>query len=418
LKRNLKGEARLATVDINNEEDMTTPLLSRGVTIPDPIHIGCYAKRPELGPRILFFSGGSALNGVARELKNYTHNSIHFVSPYDSGGSSAVLRQFFAMPAVGDLRSRLMALADDSVLGHPEILRLFNYRFAKLADNGVLKRRLEAMVVGEDHLTSEIINPMRSLICNHLGYFLEKMPAAFDLRGANIGNLILVGGYIHHHRELDAIIHLFSELIRVRGVVRAISDDNYHLVAELANGRQIIGQHRLTGKEAPAITSPIVKLGLSARLHSVEPVDSQLKQHNRRLIGSAELICYPPGSYYSSLAANLLPDGVSESIAENPCPKVYIPNLGHDPEQFGMTINDQVDTLLARLQGQFATPVAVSRILNVILYDSRQGLHSGQLDIKRYTKMGIQVIDTPLINPARPEVYDNNQLVQGLLSLT
>lgn len=395
---------------------MTTPLVTRGITIPDEMRTSRFAKIPELGPRILFFSGGSALSGVARKLKEYTHNSIHLVTPYDSGGSSAVIREFFDMPAVGDLRSRMMALADESVLGNPEIMRLFNYRFDKTSSNDTLRRRLDAIVAGEDKLTSEIANPMRSLICNHLGYFLKAMPARFDLRGASIGNLLIVGGYINHHRELDPIIFLFSELVKVKGIVRAIVEDNYHLAAELEDGSQIIGQHQLTGKESAPITSAIKKLRLSADLNSMRRVTSKLKKRNRKLISSAELICYPPGSFFSSLVANLLPYGVSEAIAENPCPKIYVPNRGQDPEQIGMTLNDQVDTLLERLQGQFEHPVAPDKLLNFILYDSNDNDAGAQLDVARFANMGIQAIDTPLIRANKPEIYDNTKLVKALIS--
>lgn len=396
---------------------MTRFLVTRGGSIPDPMRSSRYKKIPELGPRILFFSGGSALNGVARKLKEFTHNSIHLVTPFDSGGSSAVIREFFDMPAVGDLRSRMMALADESVLGNPEILRLFNYRFDKTTDNATLRARLESMVAGEDDLTRDILNPMRSLICNHLGYFLKVMPAAFNLRGASIGNLILVGGYVNHHRQLDPIIFLFSELVKVKGIVRAITEDNYHLAAELEDGSQVIGQHCLTGKEQPPITSAIKKLRLTKDLNSLRRVTTKLKKRNRKLIQSAELICYPPGSFYSSLVANLLPYGVAECIAENPCPKVYVPNRGKDPEQIGMSLNDQVDTILERLQGQLDEPVEVTRLLNFILYDSRHLPDRQPLDIERYTRMGIQVIDTPLLNDNQPKYYDDAQLVKAIISL-
>jgi 2-phospho-L-lactate transferase/gluconeogenesis factor (CofD/UPF0052 family) len=67
---------------------------------------------PALGPRILFFSGGTALRGLSRLLPGWTERSIHLVTPFDSGGSSAALRRALGMPAVGDLRNRILALAD------------------------------------------------------------------------------------------------------------------------------------------------------------------------------------------------------------------------------------------------------------------------------------------------------------------
>ena len=110
---------------------MTRLSVCRSQEIPDLLKISRYQKIPELGPRILFFSGGTAINGLSKVVKNYTHHSIHLVTPFDSGGSSAILREAFDMPSIGDLRSRMMALADESILGHPEIYELFTYRMPK-----------------------------------------------------------------------------------------------------------------------------------------------------------------------------------------------------------------------------------------------------------------------------------------------
>ena len=78
-------------------------------------------RAPEKGPAILFFSGGTASRQLSRELIHYSHNSIHVITTFDSGGSSAELRRAFGMPAVGDLRNRLLALADRSPSGNAEV---------------------------------------------------------------------------------------------------------------------------------------------------------------------------------------------------------------------------------------------------------------------------------------------------------
>jgi hypothetical protein len=54
-------------------------------------------------------------------LCRFTHNSIHLISPFDSGGSSAVIREAFDMMAVGDIRNRLMSLADETVHGRQKL---------------------------------------------------------------------------------------------------------------------------------------------------------------------------------------------------------------------------------------------------------------------------------------------------------
>ncbi|MES9870311.1 MAG: GAK system CofD-like protein [Sedimenticola sp.] len=392
--------------------------VARTVEIPDPLRISRYRKIPELGPRILFFSGGSALNGLCKTLKNYTHNSTHLVTSFDSGGSSAELRQAFGMPSIGDLRSRLMALADETVLGHPEVYELFTYRFSKDRSNKELRARLEEMALGKVELVSSITNPMRRLICNQLGYFMDSMPESFDLRGASIGNLILAGGYLNNHQHLDPIIFLFSKLVNVQGTVRAIVNEDLHLGADLGDGSRVIGQHRLTGKEVTPLNSPIERLFLSRSRDSYAPATVQLKKKNRKLIEGAELICYPPGSFYSSLLANLLPEGVGRAVAANDCPKVYIPNLGSDPEQIGMDLEDMVKELLKQLQVDLPGGCANDRLLNFVLMDSRSGSYPKGLSSKLLQKLGIELIDVKLVSKQSAPYYDNDLLVSALLSLT
>jgi len=390
--------------------------VSRTVQIPDPLRISRYHKIPELGPRILFFSGGTALTGLSQTLKNYTHNSIHLVTPFDSGGSSAELRQAFDMPAIGDLRSRLMALADDTVLGHPEVYRLFTCRYPADASNKSLRARLEAMAAGKDELVADITNPMRRLICHQLGYFRDAMPDDFDLRGASIGNLILAGGYLNNHRELDSIIFLFEKLVSVQGTVRAIVEDNLHLGAELQDGSRVIGQHRLTGKQVAPLRSPIRRLFLSSERDRAVEVSARLRKKNRKLIEAADLICYPPGSYYSSVIANLLPAGVGRAVAGNDCPKVYVPNLGADPEQIGMRLQDSLQALLQQLRAD--CPEAAKRqLLNFVLLDSRHGGHAAELPARFLREQGIALIDVKLVSRHSAPYYDNELLLPALLSL-
>ena len=88
---------------------------------------------PALGPRLVFFTGGTALRDLSRQLTRHTHNSVHLVTPFDSGGSSAALRRAFAMPAVGDIRNRLLALAD-SALAPAAVLDFCASRLPDAAD--------------------------------------------------------------------------------------------------------------------------------------------------------------------------------------------------------------------------------------------------------------------------------------------
>ncbi len=398
----------------------TPPLLrvTRSAQIPDPVRLSRYLKAPELGPRILFFSGGTALTDTSRALKRYTHNSIHLVTPFDAGGSSAKLRQAFSMPSIGDLRNRLAALADENTTGHPEVYQLFTYRFPDQSAPGELLARLDRMIRGKEPLVSAVSNPMRQLIRDQLGYFREAMPEGFDLRGASIGNLILAGGYLHNQKHLDPIIFLFSTMLNVRGTVLAVVDDDLHLAAELEDGSCVTGQQRLTGKEVAPLRSPIRRLFLSAHPDKPVPAESHMRKKNLRLIRQAELICYPPGSFYTSMLANLLPAGVATTIAVTDCPKVYIPNLGRDPEQIGMTLDSSIRTLLEYLRAGHGVPCPTEKLLNFVLIDSTQGRYRSTVSAALVRELGIRLIDTRLISRQSAPYYDPELLVSALLSLT
>jgi CofD-related protein of GAK system len=396
-----------------------TPLrITRAVQLPDRVRISRYLKAPELGPRILFFSGGTALTKTSRTIKRYTHNSLHLVTPFDSGGSSAKLRQAFAMPSIGDLRSRLIALADENITGNPEVYQLFTYRFPVDESPDELLARLDLMIRGKEPLVAAISNPMRRLIRNQLGYFREAMPDDFDLRGASTGNLILAGGYLNNHKHLDPIIFLFTKLVNVLGTVLTVVNDDLHLAANLEDGSCITGQHRLTGKEVAPLKSPISRLFLSSDPDKPVAATAEMRKKYRRLIQKAELICYPPGSFYTSLVASLLPAGIGSAIAATDCPKVYIPNLGHDPEQIGMTLDSSVLTLLDYLRADNSDECPNWRLLNFVLIDSKRGNYSSSLSAPLMQKLGIRVIDARLISKQSAPYYDAELLTSILLSLT
>jgi CofD-related protein of GAK system len=397
---------------------MSDLLVSRAVHIPDPLRIGRYRRAPEFGPRLLFFSGGTALTEISRVLKTYTHNSIHLVTPFDSGGSSAPIRHAFDMPSIGDLRSRLMALADEAVTAQPEIYRLFNYRLPKDGSQADLAARLDDIIGANSPLVSDIPNPMRRLIRSQLEHFRDAMPADFDLRGASIGNLILAGGYMGNHQHLEPILFLFSKLVNVLGTVRAVVNTSLHLGAELDDGSEVIGQHLLTGKEADPLTSPIRSLFLSSQPDKRVPAEAVLRKKTQKLIAQADLICYPPGSFYTSLMANLLPRGVASAIAGNDCPKVYIPNRGEDPEQVGMNARAAVDALLDCLRADKGRNTSSDKFVNFVLMDNRDKSPMADLPEKFLKERGIQAIRTRLVKRESAPYYDPDLLVSALLSLT
>lgn len=383
--------------------------------IPDFAKLKRCKQSPENGPKILFFSGGTALRGVSRALLNYTHGSIHIITPFDSGGSSAVIREVFDMLAVGDIRNRLMALADLSVAGNREIFALFTYRLSRKDPPEALLAELGRLAKGEHVLINLVPEPKRTVIRAHFQQFLTVMPEGFDLRGASIGNIILTAGYLANDNKLEPVLNAFSELACVRGKVRPVVNANLHLAARLADGSVIVGQHMLTGKEAAPLTSKIEQLWLTGSPGDQKPVAITIPDTTYDHIAGADLICYPIGSFYSSVVANLLPDGVGKAVAANGCPKVFIPNPTHDPELIGHSVTEQVVRLQDYLIASGA-PDAAS-VLGFVIIDSTGGEYPGGLDKEAIERLGVTVIDCLLVTESSAPYFDDERLVQALLSV-
>jgi CofD-related protein of GAK system len=393
------------------------PRITRAARFPDDLRVMRALRAPELGPRILFFSGGTALRPLCRVLKQYTHNSIHLVTAFDSGGSSAQLRRAFAMPAIGDLRNRIVALADESVLGNPQIYRLFTYRLSSSKTPSALSRELDEIVSGQHSLAGDIPEPLRRIAQTQLGFFRDRMPPEFDLRGANIGNLLLAGGLLSHSRDLESVLLLFSKVLEVRGVVRPIVDADLHLCAELADESRIVGQHLLTGKEAEPIRSPVRSLSLIHGLDDPTHATAAIGEKARRSIETADLICFPMGSFYSSVVANLLPSGVGQAIASAGCPRVYIPNTGHDPEQHGMSVVGTLEALLRYARADAGGDLPLSRVVNIVILDRDPDNYSMNVDVERLERMGVQVVSLELVTDSSHSHMHPQRLSETLLSL-
>lgn len=374
---------------------------------------------PSHGPRMLFFSGGTALRDTAHELSLCTWNTVHVITPFDSGGSSAALRTAFGMPAVGDLRARVMALADDRIEGKPEIYTLFAYRLPRDASPRALRSEAASLVQGAHPLMRQIPESRRLVIRQHLEWFMEKKPENFPLAGASIGNLVLAGGYLEAGRKLSPVITLFSRLTRARGIVRPVTEEPAHLAVRLASGEVIVGQHRFTGKELTSISSPITDIWLTGSERSSDPVRVRLAWPIARRIQAAGLICYPVGSFYSSLVANLLPAGVGRAIASSPAFKVFVPNLGDDPELFGHTIRLQVERLLRPLLAD-APAARTDDMLHAVLVDPEHTGYSGEIPQGWLAEQGIATIYAPLLaklSPHLPRMADARRLSGALLHL-
>lgn len=374
-------------------------------------------RSPENGPAMLFFSGGTALRRLSRELVNYSHNSVHVITTFDSGGSSAELRRAFGMPAVGDLRNRLLALSDRSPGGSPEVLRLAAFRFERQAERGALETKLADLSTGRDPLVANIPTPQCEAICADLALFRRHMPADFDLRGASTGNLWIAGAWLRFDRRIEPAVQAVSRLLQARGAVLPVLDADLDLAAELEDGTLVHGQRELTGKETSPIASPVKRMWLTDDPKTLAPAATRISRDLAGRITGADLICYPMGSFYSSVIANLLPGGVGAAVAAARCRKVYVPNLGRDPELAGLGLAASVRRLIHFLEAGAGAGVGPERLLDTVLIDSARGAYPEPLGLEELGRIGIRVLERPLVTSSSAPLLDGNRLARELVSL-
>lgn len=296
------------------------------------------ARNPVSGPALLFFSGGTALRNLSRQLVKVSHRSLHVITPFDDGGSSAELRRHFRMLPPGDLRNRMLALADFERPGVRDTYTLLNTRLDRQANPGSLLRVLEEIVAGHHPRTRMLPRERKAPLLRGLGRFLESMPAGFDLRGASVGNLVFTGFYLDHDRDLEGTLAGFGELLSVRGTVHPAADCDLELAAELLDGRVIHSQRGITGREGETIGSPVNRIWtadpLSGQAVSPPPAAPRVLS----MIAGADLLVYPYGSFWTSLVASLLPAGIVPALLKTGRPKVWVPSTYEDPELPGIRL--------------------------------------------------------------------------------
>eukprot|EP00532_Pseudo-nitzschia_australis_P016957 CAMPEP_0168249340 /NCGR_PEP_ID=MMETSP0141_2-20121125/1950_1 /TAXON_ID=44445 /ORGANISM="Pseudo-nitzschia australis, Strain 10249 10 AB" /LENGTH=533 /DNA_ID=CAMNT_0008185329 /DNA_START=265 /DNA_END=1867 /DNA_ORIENTATION=- len=431
LRRRLRRLARRLPSPVMGLE--LSLAVTREVQIPDQIRVSRSLRLPELGPKILFFSGGTAIKDLSACLTNYTHNSIHLITPFDSGGSSAEIRRGFNMLSVGDIRNRLLALSErneSTMRNNAQVIEFFAHRLVKMEGPEAAESEYQAILDGRHLLIRAVELPMRSILQNHLRWFSDRMPKDFDLRGASIGNLIITGCFLEHNRDIVTAIFIVAKFLGVKGFCRPLTAANLHIRTLYADGRELVGQHLMSlASRSPSLmknldhkypsdshnSNKIVRIDLVKELNPASDANRQESQSchidilSSDFVSSvADLICFPMGSFFASIIVNLLPTGVGRAIAERRCPKVYIPNTGFDPEMTGRTIAECVSLIIDMVRtnpchndnerGETeCVVVPVENILNFVLLDTANCEYAVPVDKAAIEKLGVTVIDVPLV---------------------
>lgn len=233
------------------------------------------------GPNIVAIGGGTGLSTVLRGLKDLTKNVTAIVAVTDDGGSSGRLKEAYDLPAPGDLRNCLVALAPEE----ERLAELVSYRF----ENGE------------------------------------------SLEGHSLGNLLLAaltdlnGGFPEAIREC-------SEVLAVQGRVLPSMLGSPELKARLRNGEEVVGETTIADSPSPP------------EQLTVKPSPAEGNPEAIAAVMEADLIVVGPGSLYTSILTNFLEPRLCRSIRESKAPLLYISNLMTEPGETGdFTVADHLE---------------------------------------------------------------------------
>lgn len=243
-------------------------------------------SRPEAN--VVAIGGGTGLATLLRGLKRHDVAITAIVTVADDGGSTGRIRSAYDIPAPGDIRNCLVALADDESL----VSRLFQYRFSQ-ADS--------------------------------------------ELNGHSFGNLFITALTKVTGSFEQAVIETAS-VLNIRGRVLPSTIENVRLDAELVNGTIIRGESNIQYKEAPILR---VKL---------EPHDPDAYVPAVAAILTADLIVLGPGSLYTSIVPNLLVPDIVRAVRAASAPKVYVMNVAtQEGETDHFTALDHLQVIIQQL---------------------------------------------------------------------
>jgi uncharacterized cofD-like protein len=263
--------------------------------------------------KVVAIGGGTGLSTLLRGLKQFVPEYIEqlsaIVTVSDNGGSTGILRKEMNIPAPGDVRNCITALAEDEDI----LTKVMQYRFTE----------------GE------------------------------GLKGHSFGNLFLTVLTKITGNFLTAV-EITSKILKIKGKITPSTDSLVNLVAEFTDGQIIKGEVEIT-EYGRKLIAKIKRIWL-------EPENVNAPQEAVEDIIDADLVILGPGSLFTSVIPNLLIKDIREALLSSSAYKVYICNV---MTQFGetddFTASDHVKALNKVVTGDENTNFLNAVVINTTI---------------------------------------------------
>ncbi|MEI3507949.1 MAG: gluconeogenesis factor YvcK family protein [Bacilli bacterium] len=217
--------------------------------------------------KIAVLGGGTGMSVLLRGLKKLPFDISAVVSVCDDGKSTGRLREEFNMPAMGDIRKVLISLSENAV----EVGKLLDYRFDTYS----------------------------------------------DLDGHALGNLLLAGANDITGNMSDGI-ELLNTLLKLKGKVIPLTEDNVTLVGVMEDASIVEGEHNITED----------KRFVREVMYKEKP---QVNPDAIKAIRKADAIILSMGSLFTSIMPNLICEEVQQEIENSDAKIIYVCNVMTQP---------------------------------------------------------------------------------------
>jgi uncharacterized cofD-like protein len=321
-----------------------------------------YRINTGIGPKIVVIGGGTGLSVVLRGLKAVTDNLTAIVTVADDGGGSGMLREDLGMLPPGDIRSCILAMADEE----SDMQQVLQYRFT----DGILT-------------------------------------------GQNFGNLLIaaLNGIYGNFEDAVAKTH---DILRVKGRVIPVTGADVQLCAELEDGRIICGESKIQ----PAVISA----KSSIKRVFLKPEKPEGEAGAIQAIKEADIIVMGPGSLYSSIVVNFLVGGIGEAVIGAKGIKALICNVMTQPGETDFcTVYDHVMKVNEYIGKEVIDYVLVNNqpvseaIMDRYTKDGASQLMMQDKDRKKMSDKGIHAIESSFIEVRTGFVRHDAQRIANVI---
>ncbi len=234
--------------------------------------------------KVVIIGGGTGLSVMLRGMKSIENIQLSaIVTVADDGGSTGRIRDSYQIPAMGDVRHVMCAMAEEESI----FTELMNYRFD-----------------GEG-----------------------------DIAGHNLGNLLLLALAQTTGSFMEAI-RTFSRVLKVKGKIIPSTLEVVTLFAIMEDGTIVRGEDSI-----PKFRNHIDRVFYQRDIKAAKEALEAIRE--------ADLIIYGIGSLYTSIMPNLIIDEIRNELIANPCRKVYFCNAMSQPgETDHYSVEDHVNAIL------------------------------------------------------------------------